>query len=181
MLKMSKDHRSAGLWWSLLLSGGSLGGHGNFLSLFSSSFVFFMTSCHIWSCDGRFCGSVYRDHWTMRSFSHGGLCLSLGKDNEQCCIWLICCLPCLLHHFIFLNSCCGRRCCGRRFCERIYRDRWSMRRTNFILQLWGLEIRCSAWKRAILSSFSSFLVSAGAAADHFSGRQIPWLLVNGKA
>uniref|UniRef100_A0A2N9GE10 RNA-directed DNA polymerase n=1 Tax=Fagus sylvatica TaxID=28930 RepID=A0A2N9GE10_FAGSY len=37
-------------------------------------------------CGGRFCGSVYRDHWAMRSFSHGGLCWSLGEDNEQCCI-----------------------------------------------------------------------------------------------
>uniref|UniRef100_A0A2N9EPD4 Retrotransposon gag domain-containing protein n=1 Tax=Fagus sylvatica TaxID=28930 RepID=A0A2N9EPD4_FAGSY len=60
---------------------------------------------------------------------------------------------------------CCRRCCGRRFCERVYRDRWSMRKTSFLLQLWGLEIRCSLWERALLLSFSSFLVSAGAAAD----------------
>ena len=48
--------------------------------------LLFMISCHIWSCGGPFCGSVCRDHWAMRSFSHGGLCWSLGKDNEQCCI-----------------------------------------------------------------------------------------------
>ena len=46
----------------------------------------FMISCHIWSCGGPFCGSVCRDHWAMRSFNHGGLCWSLGEDNEQCCI-----------------------------------------------------------------------------------------------
>jgi hypothetical protein len=50
-----------------------------------TSFLF-MISCHIWSCDGRFCGSVYRDHWVTRRTSHGGLCWSLGEDNEQCCI-----------------------------------------------------------------------------------------------
>ena len=37
---MNKDHRSAGLWWSLLLSGGSLGGHDSSLDLISSCFVF---------------------------------------------------------------------------------------------------------------------------------------------
>ena len=40
MLKINKDHQSAGLWWSLLLSGDSLGGHGSFLGLISSCFVF---------------------------------------------------------------------------------------------------------------------------------------------
>ena len=48
--------------------------------------LLFMISCHIWSCGGPFCGSVCRDHWAMKSFSHGGLCWSLGEDNEQCCI-----------------------------------------------------------------------------------------------
>ena len=46
----------------------------------------FMIYCHIWSCGGQFCGSVYRDHWVTRRISHGGLCWSLGEDNEQCCI-----------------------------------------------------------------------------------------------
>ena len=40
MLKMNKDHQSARLWWSPLLSGSSLGGHGSFLGLISSCFVF---------------------------------------------------------------------------------------------------------------------------------------------
>uniref|UniRef100_A0A2N9GDQ4 Uncharacterized protein n=1 Tax=Fagus sylvatica TaxID=28930 RepID=A0A2N9GDQ4_FAGSY len=33
MMWRSKDHRSAGLWWSLLSSGGSLGGHGRLLKV----------------------------------------------------------------------------------------------------------------------------------------------------
>ena len=41
---MSKDHRSAGLRWSLLLSGGSLGGPGSSLSFICSCFVFSITS-----------------------------------------------------------------------------------------------------------------------------------------
>uniref|UniRef100_A0A2N9E288 Pathogen-related protein n=1 Tax=Fagus sylvatica TaxID=28930 RepID=A0A2N9E288_FAGSY len=32
MMWRSKDHRSAGLWWSLLSSGGCLGGYGRFLN-----------------------------------------------------------------------------------------------------------------------------------------------------
>ena len=48
MLRTSKDHRSAGLWWSLLLSGVSLVGHGSFLSLLHSCFVFPITSL-FWS------------------------------------------------------------------------------------------------------------------------------------
>ena len=44
MLRMSKDHRSTGLRWSLPLSGISLGGHGSFLDLLNSCFVFLITS-----------------------------------------------------------------------------------------------------------------------------------------
>jgi hypothetical protein len=44
MLKMNKEHQSVGLRWSLLLSNGSLGGHGNSLGLISSYFVFPITS-----------------------------------------------------------------------------------------------------------------------------------------
>jgi hypothetical protein len=40
MLKMNKDHQSARLRWSLLLSGGSFGGHDNFLGLINHCFVF---------------------------------------------------------------------------------------------------------------------------------------------
>ena len=43
MLKMNKDHRSAGLRWSLILSGGSLGGHGSSLGFIYSCFVFSIT------------------------------------------------------------------------------------------------------------------------------------------
>uniref|UniRef100_A0A2N9ENK7 Uncharacterized protein n=1 Tax=Fagus sylvatica TaxID=28930 RepID=A0A2N9ENK7_FAGSY len=42
MMWRSKDHRSAGLWWSLLLSGGSLGGHGRLLKSFQSLIVTFV-------------------------------------------------------------------------------------------------------------------------------------------
>uniref|UniRef100_A0A2N9GLX9 Uncharacterized protein n=1 Tax=Fagus sylvatica TaxID=28930 RepID=A0A2N9GLX9_FAGSY len=44
MLKMNKDHQSAVLWWSLLLSGGSLGGHGSSLGFICSCLVFSITS-----------------------------------------------------------------------------------------------------------------------------------------
>jgi hypothetical protein len=44
MLKMNKDHRSAELQWSLLLSGGSLGGHDSSLGCICSCFVFPITS-----------------------------------------------------------------------------------------------------------------------------------------
>ena len=84
---MSKDHRSAGLRWSLLLRGSSFGGHGSFLGLFSSFFVFLMICCHIWSCGRRFCGGVYRDRWVMRRTSPllvimvlGDLYFSLGRS-----------------------------------------------------------------------------------------------------
>uniref|UniRef100_A0A2N9HBL5 Uncharacterized protein n=1 Tax=Fagus sylvatica TaxID=28930 RepID=A0A2N9HBL5_FAGSY len=44
MLKMNKDHWSAGLRWSLILSGGSLGGHDSSLGFICSCFVFSITS-----------------------------------------------------------------------------------------------------------------------------------------
>ena len=80
MLRMSKDHRSAGLRWSLLLSGGSFGGHGSFLGLLSSSFVFLIISCHIWSCGRRFCGSVYHDRWAIRRTSPLPTIIVLGDQ-----------------------------------------------------------------------------------------------------
>ena len=50
MLRMNKDHWSAGLRWSLPLIGGS------FLSLPSSCFVFCIISFHSWCCGRRFVG-----------------------------------------------------------------------------------------------------------------------------
>ena len=44
MLKINKDYRSAGLRWSMFLSGGSLGGHGSSLDFICSSLVFSITS-----------------------------------------------------------------------------------------------------------------------------------------
>uniref|UniRef100_A0A2N9G300 phosphoribosylformylglycinamidine cyclo-ligase n=1 Tax=Fagus sylvatica TaxID=28930 RepID=A0A2N9G300_FAGSY len=38
----ARDHRSAGLWWSLLLSGGSLGGHDRLLKSFQSLIITFV-------------------------------------------------------------------------------------------------------------------------------------------
>uniref|UniRef100_A0A2N9IPZ8 Uncharacterized protein n=1 Tax=Fagus sylvatica TaxID=28930 RepID=A0A2N9IPZ8_FAGSY len=54
----SKDHRSAGLWWSLLSSGG---GHGRLSSLFSLGYDF----CFSWCCRGPFCDEVHRDLWPL--------------------------------------------------------------------------------------------------------------------
>ncbi len=44
MLKMNKDHQSVELRWSLLLSGGNLGGHGSSLGFICSCLVFSITS-----------------------------------------------------------------------------------------------------------------------------------------
>ena len=155
MLKMSKDHRSVGIWWSLLLSGGSLGSHGNFLGLFSSSFVFLMISCHFWSCDRRFCGSVYHDHWAMKSFSHGRLCWSLGEDNEQCCIWLICCLPCLFHHFTFPSWCYRRRSSGGIYGRLLHNEK---NQTSLaIMMLWAPWWKEGEKRVTWVSSFPHFL------------------------
>uniref|UniRef100_A0A2N9HQQ4 Uncharacterized protein n=1 Tax=Fagus sylvatica TaxID=28930 RepID=A0A2N9HQQ4_FAGSY len=42
MMWRSEDHRSAGLWWSLLSSGGSLGGHDRLLKSFQSLIITFV-------------------------------------------------------------------------------------------------------------------------------------------
>uniref|UniRef100_A0A2N9FH58 Uncharacterized protein n=1 Tax=Fagus sylvatica TaxID=28930 RepID=A0A2N9FH58_FAGSY len=42
MMVRSKDHRSAGLWWSLLSSSGSLGGHGRLRKSFRSLIITFV-------------------------------------------------------------------------------------------------------------------------------------------
>uniref|UniRef100_A0A2N9GBK6 Uncharacterized protein n=1 Tax=Fagus sylvatica TaxID=28930 RepID=A0A2N9GBK6_FAGSY len=44
MMWRSKDHRSAGLWWSLLSSGGSLGGHGRLLKSFQPLIIAFVSA-----------------------------------------------------------------------------------------------------------------------------------------
>uniref|UniRef100_A0A2N9G5J9 Uncharacterized protein n=1 Tax=Fagus sylvatica TaxID=28930 RepID=A0A2N9G5J9_FAGSY len=71
MMWRSKDHRSAGLWWSLLSSGGSLGGHGRLLKSFQSLIIHF---CSSWCCRGLLCDEVHRDQWTKEmtslSFHH---------------------------------------------------------------------------------------------------------------
>uniref|UniRef100_A0A2N9F2X6 Uncharacterized protein n=1 Tax=Fagus sylvatica TaxID=28930 RepID=A0A2N9F2X6_FAGSY len=43
MMWRSKDHRSAGLWWSLLSSGGCLGGYGRLLKSFQPLIVAFVS------------------------------------------------------------------------------------------------------------------------------------------
>uniref|UniRef100_A0A2N9EG99 Uncharacterized protein n=1 Tax=Fagus sylvatica TaxID=28930 RepID=A0A2N9EG99_FAGSY len=49
MMWRSKDHRSAGLGWSLSLSGGGFGGHGRFLKSFQPLII---TFCFSWCCRG---------------------------------------------------------------------------------------------------------------------------------
>uniref|UniRef100_A0A2N9FKL8 Uncharacterized protein n=1 Tax=Fagus sylvatica TaxID=28930 RepID=A0A2N9FKL8_FAGSY len=44
MMVRSRDRRSAGLWWSLLSSGGSLGGHGRLLKSFQSLIITFVST-----------------------------------------------------------------------------------------------------------------------------------------
>uniref|UniRef100_A0A2N9J2I0 Uncharacterized protein n=1 Tax=Fagus sylvatica TaxID=28930 RepID=A0A2N9J2I0_FAGSY len=55
MMVRSRDHRSAGLWWSLPLSGGGLGGHGRFLKSFQPLII---TFCFSWCCRGLLCDEV---------------------------------------------------------------------------------------------------------------------------
>jgi hypothetical protein len=45
---MSKDHRSAGLWWSLPLVDAGLGDHGRPLGLFGSCFILLINLCSGW-------------------------------------------------------------------------------------------------------------------------------------
>uniref|UniRef100_A0A2N9IQT4 Uncharacterized protein n=1 Tax=Fagus sylvatica TaxID=28930 RepID=A0A2N9IQT4_FAGSY len=44
MMWRSKGHRSAGLWWSWLSSGGCLGGHGRLLQSFQPLMVAFVSA-----------------------------------------------------------------------------------------------------------------------------------------
>uniref|UniRef100_A0A2N9HF32 Uncharacterized protein n=1 Tax=Fagus sylvatica TaxID=28930 RepID=A0A2N9HF32_FAGSY len=48
MMRMSKDHRSAGLRWSLPLVDAGLGGHGRPLGLFGSCFILSINLCFSW-------------------------------------------------------------------------------------------------------------------------------------
>jgi hypothetical protein len=80
MLKMNKDHRSVGLWWSLLLSGGSLGGHGSSLGFIYSCFVFSITAC------------VAADIF-VKYLPH----LMVNGKNQLPCVIMIAWRPALLH------------------------------------------------------------------------------------
>ena len=100
MLRMSKDHRSAGLWWSLLLSGGSLGGHGRLLSPFSSCLI---TFCFSWCCRGSFRDGVHRDQWTKgrTSFLFMVSCFSRCWPGQPWqTSWSFRLLSHLLHHLL---------------------------------------------------------------------------------
>jgi hypothetical protein len=76
MLKMKKDHWSAGLWWSLILSDGSLGGHGSSLGFICSCFVFSITP-PIMAC-------VTTDIF-MKYLSY----LMVNRENQQPCVMMM--------------------------------------------------------------------------------------------
>ena len=76
MLKMNKDHRSAGLRWSLILSGGSLGGHGSSLGFICSCFVFSITSPII----AYVAAAIF-----MKYLSY----LMVNKKNQQSCVMMM--------------------------------------------------------------------------------------------
>jgi hypothetical protein len=73
---MSKNHRSAGLWWSLLLSGGSLGGHG-------SSLLHLLLLCflHHFSPHGLCCSR----HFFMKYLPY----LKDNRENQQPCMMMM--------------------------------------------------------------------------------------------
>uniref|UniRef100_A0A2N9EK25 Uncharacterized protein n=1 Tax=Fagus sylvatica TaxID=28930 RepID=A0A2N9EK25_FAGSY len=61
MMVRSRDHRSAGLWWSLPLSGGGLGGHGRLHKSFQSLIITFVPAG---AAVDYFCDEIHRDQWT---------------------------------------------------------------------------------------------------------------------
>ena len=80
MLKMNKDHRSAGLRWSLLLSGSSLGGYGSSLGFICSCFVFPITSPITAGVAADVFVNVYCTRWLMRRTS--SLCNYDGLETR---------------------------------------------------------------------------------------------------
>uniref|UniRef100_A0A2N9F1X2 Uncharacterized protein n=1 Tax=Fagus sylvatica TaxID=28930 RepID=A0A2N9F1X2_FAGSY len=102
MLKMSKDYRSAGLRWSLLLSGGSLGGHGSSLGFICSCFVFSITS-PIMAC-------VVADIFMKKStVSEGASAMEdcaglLGKTMNSALYWLLHLIDMLLAFVFSITS-----------------------------------------------------------------------------
>jgi hypothetical protein len=79
----------------------------------------------------------------------------LGKTMNSTLYWLSHLIDILLAFVFSITSLISALVavdvfCGRRCCERVYYDRWSMRRTNLLLQLWGLEIRILYWESVLL-------------------------------
>ena len=72
MMRMSKDHRSAELRWSLPLVDAGLGGHGRPLGLFRSCFIFSINLGFLAGCYRRpsFVKEYAIDQWTKWRTSH---------------------------------------------------------------------------------------------------------------
>ena len=72
MMRMSKDHQSAGLRWSLPLVDAGLGGHGRPLGLFCSYFIFSINLGFLAGCHRRpfFVKEYAVDQWTKWRTSH---------------------------------------------------------------------------------------------------------------
>jgi hypothetical protein len=85
----------------------------------------------------------------------------LGKTMNSALYWLLHLIDTLLAFVFSITSFISalvainvvvRRGCSRRGCGSVYRNRWSMRRTSLLLQLWCLEIRILLWESALLTS-----------------------------
>uniref|UniRef100_A0A2N9FKC8 Uncharacterized protein n=1 Tax=Fagus sylvatica TaxID=28930 RepID=A0A2N9FKC8_FAGSY len=76
MMWRSKDHRSAGLWWSLLSSGGCLGGYGRLLKSFQPLIVTFVSTAG--AAADRSVIEFAVDRWVIRRGPLGNLPWTTG-------------------------------------------------------------------------------------------------------
>uniref|UniRef100_A0A2N9H8Z8 Uncharacterized protein n=1 Tax=Fagus sylvatica TaxID=28930 RepID=A0A2N9H8Z8_FAGSY len=89
MMWKSKDHRSAGLWWSLLSSGGFLGGYGRLLRSFQPLIVAFVSAAGAAVVD-RFVTEFGVDRWVIHRGPLGNLPWTTGQRGGPASFLLSC-------------------------------------------------------------------------------------------
>uniref|UniRef100_A0A2N9HYU9 Uncharacterized protein n=1 Tax=Fagus sylvatica TaxID=28930 RepID=A0A2N9HYU9_FAGSY len=155
MMWRSKDHRSAGLWWSLSPSGG---GHDRFLK---SLLGLIIISSPSWCCRGLICAEVHRDPWTKKIPS-----------------WLL-----IIISFRFLSRFQPwPHPLVRRFADRHF-SQWCRLRSFFCGPSWTVELavdhlpvdHCGG-DQLSLPHFLGF----GCCGGSFSSGHLPCLMVNGE-
>ena len=122
MIVRSRDHRCAGLWWSLPLSGGGLGGHGRLHKPFWSLIITFVPAG---ATVDYFCDKIHRDQWTKEVtslpfiISYSSWCW-FGRPWKIS--WSFRPLPHLPRHFAAAGA------AADRFVIEFAVDRWVIRR-----------------------------------------------------